>query len=365
MRIGLIAPPWLPVPPPAYGGTEEVVDALARGLDAAGHDVTVFTTGEATCPVARGHVYQQAELVRLGQSIPELYHVLAAYDELADRDVIHDHTILGPTVAALLGRPEVVTTNHGPFTDELRAIYAAMGDRVAVVAISHHQAAGAGGVRIARVIHHGLLPDAYPPGDGAGGYLLFLGRMSPDKGVHRAIDVANAAGRRLLIAAKMQEPAEHRYFDEVVEPRLGGGAEYLGEVDHETKRRLLADAAALVNPISWPEPFGLVMIQALATGTPVIAFPEGAAPEIVDHGVTGFLCRDEDEMVQAVAQIERIARGTCRATFEGRFSATRMAAEHLELYEQLLCDQSPRSIPRRRRRPPRRSDPDLLSSGTG
>lgn len=372
MRIGLIAPPWLPVPPPAYGGTEQVVDALARALDAAGHHVEVFTTGEATCPVRREHVFEEAVRIRLGQSIPELYHVLGAYEALADRDVIHDHTVVGPMVAPLLGRPRVVTTSHGAFTDELRTIYAAMDDRVDVVAISYHQASQAHGVRIARVIHHGLDPDAYPPGDGAGGHLLFLGRMSPDKGVHRAIAVARAAGRRLLIAAKLQEPCEQRYFDEVVEPMLGDDVEYVGEADRDTKRELLAGAAALINPICWPEPFGLVMIEALASGTPVVAFPEGAAPEIVDHGTTGFVCRDEDEMVRAVARIERIDRGTCRTAFEDRFSAARMATEYLDLYEEVLGARPATSVPPRHppgsippRRPPRHSNPGLVTSGTG
>jgi len=336
MRIGLIAPPWLAVPPPCYGGTEEVVDTLARGLEKAGHRVQLFTTGDATCQVPKTFAYPEAERGRLGSTIPELYHTLCAYPALQDCDIIHDHTVAGLFVASLRDGPPVVTTNHGPFTKELSKIYRAVQDRVAIVAVSHHQASQAGGVRIARVIHHGLDPEAYQAGDGAGGYLLFLGRMSPDKGVHVAARVARAAGRRLLIAAKMQEPLERRYFDEKVEPLLNDDVVYLGEADRTTKKRLLADAEALINPIQWPEPFGLVMIEALASGTPVVAFPAGAAPEIVEDAVTGFLSHDESEMVQAVRRIGQVDRDSCRRRFVERFSARRMVQDHLDLYTEIV-----------------------------
>lgn len=336
MRIGLIAPPWLPVPPPCYGGTEEVVDTLARGLKKAGDEVKLFTTGDAVCQVPKAYVYPEAERERLGATIPELYHTLSAYQALEDCDIIHDHTVAGLFVAALLDLPQVVTTNHGPFTTELQEIYMAVQDRVAIVAISHDQASQAGRVHVARVIHHGLDPQEYQPGAGAGGYLLFLGRMNPDKGVHVAARVALAAGRKLLIAAKMQEPLERRYFEDEVKPLLSDQIIYVGEADRPTKKRLLADAEALVNPIQWPEPFGLVMIEALASGTPVIAFPGGAAPEIIDHAGTGFLCHDELEMVQAVHRIDQLDRDCCRRSFVERFSATRMVEDHLDLYSKLI-----------------------------
>lgn len=335
MRIGLIAPPWLPVPPPCYGGTEEVVDTLARGLQKAGHEVQLFTTGDAGCQVPKAYAYPEAERERLGATIPELYHTLYAYQALEDCDIIHDHTVAGLFVAGLVDLPPVVTTSHGPFTKELQEIYRAIQDRVAIVAISHDQASQAGKVHVARVIHHGLDPQVYAPGTGRGGYLLFLGRMNPDKGVHLAARVARAAGRRLVIAAKMQEPLEHRYFEEKVKPLLGDQIIYLGEADRPTKKQLLADAEALINPIQWPEPFGLVMIEALASGTPVIAFPQGAAPEIIDSGDTGFLCHDEYEMVGAVERLEEIDRKACRDSFEERFTAQRMVQDHLDLYAEM------------------------------
>lgn len=336
MHIGLIAPPWFAVPPPGYGGTEEAVDTLARGLEKAGHSTLLFTTGDATCQVPMAHAYPEAERSRLGATIPELYHTMCAYEALQACDIIHDHTIGGLFVAGLREGPPVVTTNHGPFTKELLKLYGAVQDRVAIVALSHHQASQADGVQIARVIHHGLDPEAYRPGAGDGGYILFLGRMSPDKGVHVAARVAHAAGRRLLIAAKMQEPLEHRYFREEVEPLLNDDVAYLGEVDRITKMKLLADAEALINPIQWPEPFGLVMIEALASGTPVVAFPQGAAPEIVGHAASGFLCDDESQMVQAVRRIGQLDRDACRQRFVERFSSTRMVQDHLDLYTEIV-----------------------------
>lgn len=337
LHVGLIAPPWVAVPPPQYGGTELVIDLLARGLTAAGHRVTLFTTGDATCPVERHWVHRRA-VGTTGTMLDELAHVRAAYSELGACDVIHDHTVLGPllAVADRVTAP-IVTTAHGEFTPELTELYrtVALGG-AAVVAISHHQRSTAPTLDIRRVIHHGVDVDQYPAGRGDGGYVLFLGRMARAKGVHRAIGVARAAGKRLLIAAKMWEPAEQRYFQEQVEPLLGDDAVYLGQVGGPRKADLLAGAEALVNPIRWPEPFGLVMIEALAAGTPVVTFAEGAAPEIVDDGVTGYLCHDEHDMIARLADgLPMLDRARCRTAAETRFSTPRMVAEHVALYREL------------------------------
>jgi glycosyltransferase involved in cell wall biosynthesis len=337
LRVGLIAPPWVPVPPTVYGGTEAVVDQLARGLAAAGCDVRLFTTGDSTCPVEKGSFYAEALSTRVDQTA-ELAHVQAAYDFLADVDVIHDHTLTGPTELNLSSIPmPVVTTAHGPFTSELRERYRAAAEHVSVIAISLAQRRSAPEIPIAAVIHHGLDVASFPPGEGRGGYLFFLGRMSPDKGAHRAIAVARAAGRSILLAAKMWEPAEYRYFTEVVEPLLGEDAVYVGEVGGPHKLELLGAAEALVNPIRWPEPFGLAMIEALACGTPVLAFPEGAAPEIVDQGRTGFLCTDEEDMASMVDHVRDLDREACRNDVATRFSTSRMVEDHLALYRRLLA----------------------------
>jgi glycosyltransferase involved in cell wall biosynthesis len=336
LRVGIIAPAWVPVPPPVYGGTELVVDNTARGLLAAGHDVRLFATGDSSCPVPLRWLHDEA-VGSIGSMMDELTHVQAAYQEFSDVDVIHDHTMLGPLWAHSTGaRPVVVTTNHGPFDRKLTEYYKAAAEHLAVVAISHHQASTGPDVPIAEVIHHGLDVDRLPVGAGDGGFVLFLGRMHPSKGVHRAIDVARAAGKKLVIAAKMWEAAEREYYAAEVEPRLGAHAEYIGEVGGSEKAELIGQAEALVNPIRWPEPFGLVMIEALAAGTPVLAFPEGAAPEIVDHGVTGFLATGEVEMAGHLATIDQIDRDACRRAAEDRFSTRAMVDNHVALYRRLL-----------------------------
>ena len=337
MRIGLIAPPWLPVPPPAYGGTEAVVDRLARGMQAAGHEVVLFTTGDATCPVERRWVFEQAQAPRMGEAVAELRHLVHAYEALTSCDVVHDHTVIGPTYAERLPSLPVVTTNHGPFDRELLDVYRAVARRVPIIAISHAQAATARGLPIAAVIHHGIDVERFPMGAGDGGYLLFLGRMTPDKGAEQAIAVARRAGMPLLLAAKMREPAERRYFEERVRPLLGPGVEFVGEAGAAEKCHLLAGAVALLNPIQWDEPFGLVMIEALACGTPVLATARGAAPEIVDHGVTGFLGLDEDGLVAAVGRAAELDRTACRAAVTERFSTARMVEEHLGLFARVLA----------------------------
>ena len=337
LRIGIIAPPWVAVPPSIYGGTEVVVDQLARGIAAAGHTVELFATGDSTCPVRRSWLYPTALGTNADPSC-EFDHVQRAYEVLYDVDLVHDHTLTGPLWSSSW-RPDlpVVTTNHGPFTPEMTAHYREIADRVPIIAISDSQRRSAPEVRIAAVIHHGVDINDFPIGDGSGDYLLFLGRMSPDKGVHRAITVARAAGKPLMIAAKMWEPEERRYFAEVVEPRLGGDIVFIGPVGGPRKLDLLAGAIALVNPIRWPEPFGLVMIEALACGTPVLAFVEGSAPEIIEHGRTGFLCDDESDMAQRVADVAGLSRRACRASVAQRFSTHEFLQRHIALYRQVLA----------------------------
>jgi glycosyltransferase involved in cell wall biosynthesis len=342
MKIGIIAPPWVPVPPPAYGGTEAVVDRLARGLAATGHDLLLWTTGDSTCPVPRAHVLEAAAGDRIGMAAIELRHLIVGYDYLIDwgADIVHDHTLIGPIYAQRFPWLPVVTTNHGPFNEELSALYRAVADDVAIIAISHDQASRARGLRVAAVIHHGVDLDELTFGRGLGDeegeYFLFLGRMAPEKGPRRAVLAAREAGVRLVIAAKMREPWEEEFFAAEVEPLLDDRIVYVGEVGHAERMRLLQGAAALLNPIRWDEPFGLVMIEALASGTPVIAYREGAAPEIVDDGVTGFLCDDMGQLIERIPAVRELDRRACRASAEHRFGMQRMVSEHLALFEQIL-----------------------------
>jgi glycosyltransferase involved in cell wall biosynthesis len=336
MYIGLIAPPVVPVPPPAYGGTEAVIDRLARGLVRAGHEVLLAAAANSTCPVAQVGGADEADDAApvSADAVTELRHVIRSYAAMTDVDVVHDHTMTGPLYRRPLGGPPVVTTAHGPFDATLSPVYRAMRG-VAVLAISHHQASTADGVPLAGVIHHGLDVESVPIGLGDGGYASFLGRMSPDKGPREAALVARAAGVPLRMAAKLREPAEREYFDAEVKPLLCSDVEFVGELGYAEKLELVGGSCALVNPMQWAEPFGLVMIEALATGTPVVATPVGAAAEIVDEGVTGYLRSDGRTLAAALVEASYLDREPCRAVAVGRFSTQRMVAEHVRLYEEL------------------------------
>jgi glycosyltransferase involved in cell wall biosynthesis len=309
-----------------------VLDGLARGLRSAGHEVLLFATGDSTCPVPRAWAFDRA--VGVGGDIPtEISHALRAYERVMDwkPDVVHDHTLVGP----LLGIHEcasVVTTNHGPFEPKLRVLYRAIATRVGVIAISHDQATAADGIPLLAVIHHGIDADSFTFGTGDGGYALFLGRMTPDKGADLAASAARRAGVPLRIAGKLREADEIEFFHSAVEPLLGDGIDYVGEVDAATRRELLARATCLLNPLRWNEPFGMVMIEALASGTPVLATPHGSVPEIVEHGITGFIADDPDELVRLLGKVDDLDRGQCRRAAETRFSIERMAQEHLCAY---------------------------------
>lgn len=341
MRICLIAPPWLPVPPPSYGGTEEVMDTLATALAARGHDLLVVATGDSGCPVPVTWCFERS-LGFVGRNpaaeLRQVAHGYGVAEEWA-ADIVHDHTVVGPLFGLSYSSVPLVTTNHGPFiADELRPFYETIAGDVPVIAISQHQAADAGPIHVAAVIHHGIHHDGFPVGEGDGGYAAFLGRMNPDKGLVEACRIARRAAVPLRIAAKMQEPEEHEFFEAAVRPLLGDEVEYVGEVGGADKVRLLGQASCLLNPIRWPEPFGMVMVEALACGTPVVSRPCGAAPEIVIDGVTGFLRKSDEELVDVLGRVGELSRTACRADVEARFSAERMAQQHVELYERVRAD---------------------------
>jgi glycosyltransferase involved in cell wall biosynthesis len=342
LRIGVIAPPWVAVPPPSYGGTELILDVLCRGLAARGNDVVLFTTGDSTCEVPRAWLFPEAMTDRMGSGLIELRHVSAAYDTFAGFDVVHDHTVLGLCTHPQRDHPAVVTTNHGPFDEHLVDLYRRVAPSTPLIAISHDQASRApADIPVATVIHHGLDLERYRFDPRGGDYLLFLGRMNPDKGIETAIEIARRCGTDLAIAAKMREPAEREYFTTVIEPLLGDGVEYIGEVGHDDKVALLCGARALLNPICWPEPFGLVMAEALACGTPVVGTPQGAAPEIVGDAVTGYLADTVAGLVDGVAAAGDLDRRACRAAVEERFSMDRMARDHERFYRSVLHPSHP------------------------
>jgi len=344
MRIGLIAAPWIPVPPFRYGGTERVVDSLARGFLAAGHEVWLAAASDSTCPAPLIPGMRPSEPAERGLTLSELSHVIRAYEGLGGVDVIHDHTLAGPLVARRRSPAPVVTTIHGPLNPASADLYRAMAADTAIIGISRDQTSHVPDVPITRVIHHGMDVSAVPVGSGTGGYVCFVGRMCPDKGVVEAIHIARRAGIPLRIAAKMREREEVEYFHSVVEPLLGSDEDFLGEVGDTDKFRLMGEAMAFLNPIQWSEPFGLVMIESLSTGTPVVGTPIGSAPEIVDHGKTGYL-GPADQLHIFLPLAASLDRTLCRDRAVKLFSTERMVGKHLDLYAKLVAMGQLRGVP--------------------
>ncbi|MFN2503424.1 MAG: glycosyltransferase family 4 protein [Acidimicrobiales bacterium] len=264
--------------------------------------------------------------------------MINAYDAIKGFDIVHDHTIFGPLYAERFPGLNVVTTIHGVIDDDLADILRAVAPRVQLIAISATQCEAVPDLSVAAVIHHGLDAARFPFESGPRAYTLFMGRMAPEKGAHRAIRAATRAGVPLVLMGKMRSTEEQAYFRNEVEPRLDADKNifYVGEVDERRKLELLSKARCLLFPIKWKEPFGIVLLEALACGTPVIAFGRGAVPEIIEPGRTGFICRDEQEMAEAIHRIDELDPGACRAAVESHFSAARMVDDHLRLFERIL-----------------------------
>jgi glycosyltransferase involved in cell wall biosynthesis len=281
----------------------------------------------------------------VGTTVSELSHVIKAYKGVQDVDIIHDHTLAGPFCPFRPPGTPVATTIHGLLTPAVAEIYRAASANTSIIAISHDQTSHAPDIPITKVIHHGMDLSSVPVGSGSGGYVCFVGRMCPDKGVMEAIDLARKAGMPLKIAAKMREAEELRYFRDVIKPLLGSNEEFVGEIGDADKYHLMGEAVAFLNPIQWSEPFGLVMIESLATGTPVVGTLIGSAPEIVEHGRTGYLASTEKlaDLLPAAAGLDRAA---CRASVQERFSAERMVADHLDLFERLLEGKPAAAVPK-------------------
>ena len=336
MKIAVLSPVWFPVPPTGYGGIEWVVSLLADGLADAGHDVTLFASGDSRTHAKLSWVYDEAPSSFIGQSFPELRHALACFERAADFDVINDHTgMLGVTAGGLVDTP-VLHTVHGPLDPQPLAIYhqlSKLAPRVGLISLSLNQRKPGPELPWVANIPNALDLGEYPYHEERGEYLLYLGRMSADKGAHRAIEIAREAGVPIKLAGKKRERAEQDYFDEFVQPLLGDTAEYVGETSHATKVDLLQKARATLFPIDWEEPFGLVMIESMACGTPVIATRRGAVPEVVEHGRSGIVVDDYREMTAALADADKLSHAECRRAVEERFSEERMVADYLAAYE--------------------------------
>jgi glycosyltransferase involved in cell wall biosynthesis len=347
----MLAPPWISVPPPGYGGVESVVSTLTEALVRQGHSVTLFCAPGSASGAKVVTLLDRAHPDEIERSLYEVDHVVRALDRIQaavhrDRfDVVHDHC--GFTTLALADRIEtpVVHTLHGPFTDSTAAFYARHGHKAALVGISQAQLALAPpGLATLCSIPNPIDLGDWELQEHKDDYLLWVGRMTPEKGPHRAIVAARAAGVPLVLAGVIQ-PGQQVFFDREIAPHIDGDRiRFVGEVSGAVKRSLFAKARGLLMPIRWHEPFGMVMIEALACGTPVIAFPEGAARELVVEGKTGFLVDGEQAMAAAVAQLPRIAPRACRTWVAENCDVEVVAAAYADAYRTVAQGARERAI---------------------
>jgi glycosyltransferase involved in cell wall biosynthesis len=349
LRIGVIAPPWFAVPPKRYGGTEAVVSLLVDGLIRTGHDVTLFATGDSRTCARLVAPFAQGRAEHLGQTQPELLHALAWIAEAGDFDVISDHS--GPLglVLSNLTRTPCLHTVHGALAGEAGALYrfaCTATPRAALVALTHSHRRTCPELPWAATIPNAIQLADHPCRTRRGGeYLFWLGRFSPDKGPAAAIEVARAARMPLVLAGKMRDASERRYFDEEIRHRLTSRITYAGEIDSDERVRLLHGAHAFINPIAWNEPFGLVMVESMACGVPVIAPARGSVPEVVVHGRTGWIASTIEEMVEAVGRCNEIDPRECRAIAERRFSPQRMVRDYARTLADIKRRAKPAALP--------------------
>ena len=350
MRIAQLAPPFESVPPGAYGGTERVVHTLTEELVCRGHDVTLFASGDSHTSARLVPIVPEALWHQVPASNDFAAHRAAIFssirDHLADFDVVHSHLdYLGFSLAGTRA-PAMVTTLHNRLdAPGVLQIYRAFAG-VPLISISQAQRQPLPTANWLGTVPHGIDLDAFSFSPGPGKYLAFLGRVSPEKGLDVAIRVARQAGVPLRIAARPPLPfsdspdaeRDRQYFDAVIQPLLREpGVEMIGEVGGDEKNRFLGEAAALLFPIRWPEPFGLVMPESLACGTPVLALRQGSVPEVLQDGLTGFVCHFEAELVQAVGRLGELDRAKCRAEAERRFSPSVMADGYERIFEAMLA----------------------------
>lgn len=343
MRIAQVAPLYESVPPKYYGGTERVVSYLTEELVRMGHEVTLFASGDSVtsarlvAPCRRSLRLDRQCVDQLSHHVLMLEMVLREADRF---DVIHFHIdYIHFPLARRCPTPHV-TTLHGRLDiPDLLPLYHEFHD-LPMVSISNAQREPMPWVNWQATVYHGLPPDLYVLREEPGEYLAFVGRIAPEKRVDRAIEIARRVDMPLRIAAKVDR-VDREYFEQVVRPLLSDPrVEYLGEIGEREKQEFLSRAYALLFPIDWPEPFGLVMIEAMACGTPVIAYRRGSVPEVMEEGVTGFIVEGLEEAVQAVQRVEQLSRRRCRQVFEERFTASRMARDYLRVYQRLIKQRS-------------------------
>jgi glycosyltransferase involved in cell wall biosynthesis len=330
----MVAPPYFSVPPQAYGGIEVVVADLVDALVARRHEVTLIGAGHHATSAQRFiATCEDPPSDRIGELTPELVHAakVATILDTLNLDVIHDHTVAGPLTARGRLTPTVVTA-HGPVSGGGGEYYRALGGTIALIAITNAQRSTAPDLPWAATVHNAIRAETFPFRAEKENYALFLGRFHPQKAPHLAIDAARAGGMPIVLAGKCSEPIERTYFSQEIEPRLGPGVTILGLADPAAKRMLLANAACLLFPIVWDEPFGMVIIEAMACGTPVVALRRGSVPELIVHGQTGIIVDDPAELADGIAQARQLDPAVCRKHVETNFTVEAMAAGYEAAY---------------------------------
>ncbi|MDZ8067046.1 MAG: glycosyltransferase family 4 protein [Nostoc sp. DedQUE08] len=342
MRIAQVAPLWERVPPPAYGGIELVVGLLTDELVRRGHEVTLFASGDSISLAKLISVHPRS--LRLDRtikdySIYEMLNLASVYERAEEFDIIHSHIGHGALSYANLVKTPTVHTLHGTFTPDNEKMFS-FGKKQPYISISNSQREPRLGLNCIATVYNGIDVSSYefhsqpedPP------YLAFLGRMSPDKGVHLAIEIAKLAGWHLKMAGKV-DVVDVEYFEKEIKPHIDGEQiEYLGEANHEQKNALMGGAVATLFPITWREPFGLVMVESMASGTPVIAMKLGSTEEVISHGKTGFLCNNIQECISAIDRVTELDRYACRQHVENLFSVEHMTDGYEAVYQQIIAE---------------------------
>lgn len=340
LKIALVAPVWLRVPPVSYGGIEQIVSLLADGLVDLGHDVTLFASADSISKAKVKAVYPCPQREKIGQLLPDIFHVGSAYSYIRNHnfDLVHDHTCFSGIVLGSFLKIPVLATLHGEFNSQTIPFYTFFQRAVYFNAISEAQKAGLPTLNYVETVYNAIDVGRFKFSSQKEPFLLALSRVSPQKGTDLAIKVAKKTGLPLIIAGKV-DVGDVPYFESKVKPQIDGEQiKYLGEVSQEEKLNLLAQARALIFPIQWSEPFGLVMLEAMASGTPVIALNRGSVPELVVHGKTGYIADTLEEMANYVGGLATIRPEQCRRHVEEKFAPQKMVQGYLENYYTILAD---------------------------
>lgn len=333
MRIGVVAPPWLPIPPSGYGGVERAVHWLTEGLRSLGHEVVLKGADGDPCAL-----WLRRGPSQTGNTGVELAHVTAAYEDLRDCDVISDHTIVGPQRRRPGGGgPPVIATMHGPLRAPFLIEYQQMASAgTSLVGVSKSQVAGPVPLPIVATIPHGLVLSDHPLGSGDDGYCLFLGRIHPNKAPHVAIDACRRAKRKLLLAGPIEGPIESTYYEQLIRPNLDADVRYVGALQDPERLEILGGAEALIAPNWEHEPFGLMVIEALACGTPVVAYRFGVTPQAIVNGHNGFLADDVAGLIKGLRAVDAVDRMACRLSVTGRFDSRSVARSYTSVIRNVV-----------------------------